>query len=89
MLEHALHDNFKKHIQMPSSISFGVYVVTTVLPKPKPTATLPPPTAIAPKLKTPPTVTSTLIPTDNDNTTHSNLATDTDNTTHSTTNQTP
>ena len=38
-------------------------VVTTVLPKPKPTATLPPPTAIAPKLKTPPTVTSTLIPT--------------------------
>ena len=38
-------------------------VVTAVLPKPKPTATLPPPTAIAPKLKTPPTVTSTLIPT--------------------------
>ena len=38
-------------------------VVTTVLPKLKPTATLPPPTAIAPKLKTPPTVTSTLIPT--------------------------
>ena len=38
-------------------------VVTTVLPKPKPTVTLPPPTAIAPKLKTPPTVTSTLIPT--------------------------
>ena len=38
-------------------------VVTTVLPKPKPTATLPPPTAITPKLKTPPTVTSTLIPT--------------------------
>ena len=73
-------------------------VVTTVLPKPKPTATLPPPTAIAPKLKTPPTVTSTLIPTipashhnlttDNDNTTHNNLATNTDNTTHRTTNQT-
>ena len=38
-------------------------VVTTVQPKPKPTATLPPPTAIAPKLKTPPTVTSTIIPT--------------------------
>ena len=36
---------------------------TTVLLKPKPTATLPPPTAIAPKLKIPPTVTSTLIPT--------------------------
>ena len=36
---------------------------TTVLPKPKPTATLPPPTAIAPKLKIPPTVTSTPIPT--------------------------
>ena len=36
---------------------------TTVLPKPKPTATLPPSTAIAPKLKIPPTVTSTLIPT--------------------------
>ena len=38
-------------------------VATTVLPKPKPTVTLPPPTAIAPKLKTPPTVTSTLMPT--------------------------
>ena len=38
-------------------------VVTTVPPKPKPTATLPPPTAITPKLKTPPKVTSTLIPT--------------------------
>ena len=36
---------------------------TTVLPKPKLTATLPPPTAIALKLKIPPTVTSTLIPT--------------------------
>ena len=36
---------------------------TTVLPKPKQTATLPPPTAIALKLKIPPTVTSTLIPT--------------------------
>ena len=35
---------------------------TTVLPKPKPTVTLPPPTAIAPKLKIPPTVTSTPIP---------------------------
>ena len=37
--------------------------VTTVLPNPKPSATLPPPTAIAPKLKTPPTVTSTIMPT--------------------------
>ena len=36
---------------------------TTVLPKPIPTTTLPPSTAIAPKLKIPPTVTSTLIPT--------------------------
>ena len=36
---------------------------TTVLLKPKPTVTLPPPTAIAPKLKIPPTVTSTFIPT--------------------------
>ena len=36
---------------------------TTVLPKPKLTATLPPPTAIALKQKIPPTVTSTLIPT--------------------------
>ena len=36
---------------------------TTVLPKPKLTATLPPPAAIALKLKIPPTVTSTLIPT--------------------------
>ena len=36
---------------------------TTVLPKPKPNATLRPPTAIAPKLKIPPTITSTLIPT--------------------------
>ena len=36
---------------------------TTVLPKPKLTATLPPPTAITLKLKIPPTVTSTLIPT--------------------------
>ena len=38
-------------------------VVTTALSKPKPTTTLPPLTVIAPKLKTPPTVTSTLIPT--------------------------
>ena len=38
-------------------------VVTTVLPKPKQTVTLPPPTVIAPKLKTPSPVTSTLIPT--------------------------
>ena len=37
-------------------------LTTTVLPKPKPTATLPPQTAITPKLKIPPTVTSTLIP---------------------------
>ena len=37
--------------------------VTTVLPNPKPSATLPPPTAIAPKLKTPPAVTSTIMPT--------------------------
>ena len=36
---------------------------TTVLPKPIPTTTLPPSTAITPKLKIPPTVTSTLIPT--------------------------
>ena len=36
---------------------------TTVLPKPKLTPTLPPPTAIALKLKIPPTVTSTRIPT--------------------------
>ena len=36
---------------------------TTVLPKPILTTTLPPPTAIAPKLKIPPAVTSTLIPT--------------------------
>ena len=36
---------------------------TTVQPKPKPTGTLPPPTAIAPKLKIPLTVTSTPMPT--------------------------
>ena len=47
---------------IPKKVSQG-NVVTTVLSKPKPTATLPPPTVIAPKLKTPPTVTSTLIPT--------------------------
>ena len=47
---------------IPKKVSQG-NVVTTVLSKPKPTVTLPPPTAIAPKLKTPPTVTSTLIPT--------------------------
>ena len=41
----------------------SVTFTTTVLPKPIPTMTLPPPSAIAPKLKIPPTVTSTLIPT--------------------------
>ena len=54
------YDKFAKSIY--EAIEKG-NVVTTVPPKPKPTATLPPPTAIAPKLKTPPTVTSTLIPT--------------------------
>ena len=39
------------------------HLETTVLPKPIPTTTLPPSTAIASKLKIPPTVTSTLIPT--------------------------
>ena len=57
------YDKFAKSIyEAIEKVSQG-NVVTTVLPKPKPTATLPPPTAIAPKLKTPPTVTSTLIPT--------------------------
>ena len=57
------YDKFAKSIyEAIEKVSQG-NVVTTVLPKPKQTATLPPPTAIAPKLKTPPTVTSTLIPT--------------------------
>ena len=57
------YDKFAKSIyEAIEKVSQG-NVVTTVPPKPKPTATLPPPTAIAPKLKTPPTVTSTLIPT--------------------------
>ena len=65
---------------------------TTVLPKPKPTATLPPPTDH--RTKTENTTHSYLntnthntthhnLTTDNDNTTHSNLATNTDNITHS------
>ena len=57
------YDKFAKSIyEAIEKVSQG-NVVTTVPPKPKPTATLPPPTAIAPKLKTPPTITSTLIPT--------------------------
>ena len=57
---------------------------TTILPKPKLTATLPPPTAIALKLKIPPTVTSTLIPTiPHRNLTNCNIATRGSTTTHS------
>ena len=57
------YEKFAKSIyEATEKVSQG-NVITTVLPKPKPTATLPPPTVIAPKLKIPPTVTSTLIPT--------------------------
>ena len=57
------YDKFAKSIyEAIEKVSQG-NVVTTVLPKPKQTATLPPPTVIAPKLKTPSPVTSTLIPT--------------------------
>ena len=57
------YDKFAKSIyEAIEKVSQG-NVVTTVLPKPKQTATLPPPTVIAPKLKTPSSVTSTLIPT--------------------------
>ena len=57
------YDKFAKSIyEAIEKVSQG-NVVTTILPKPKQTATLPPPTVIAPKLKTPSPVTSTLIPT--------------------------